>query len=388
MVDPGERPVKSMIRIGLVAPLPPQVGGVTSVAEWLLGHEADLGCSYATFDLRRPPEREMGGRLDPLAVLRQIGQLARFLAWLPRRPGVVHYCVSTSLTGLPRDALYVALLRLTGARTIAHIHGSTLAVAANSAIRSRLLRLVSRSASQRVAISPTATGILADIDIPAVCILNPLRFEPPELPVETRNGALRLLFVGAYGRRKGCPELIDALAKVRAEGHDVTLRIVGKPDQKGDEELVAARIAATRMGDAVEFAGVLSAEELPGSYRAVDVVCLPSWHEGLPMALLEAMVFGVPVVATRAGGIGDLVVHNSTGILVEPGDVVALAQAIAALASDSDLRMTMGAAGRTRVRRLASSDAIAAEWRGLYESLADRGSSQADFRRANRDAAT
>jgi glycosyltransferase involved in cell wall biosynthesis len=374
--------------IGLIASLPPQVGGVASVAEWLLAQEEEIGCSYSAFDLERAPNEEMGGRFRLGAVPRQLGQLARFVRWARGSPVVAHYCLSTSGTGLPRDAVYVALLRLFGRRTIAHIHGSSLADAAAAPVRSSLLRLVGRWTAERVAISPTAAGVLEGIGVSSRCILNPVRFEPEEFPVETQNGALRLLFVGAYGRRKGCPELIEALAKVRADGHDVTLRIVGKPDQKGDEELVAARIAATGTSDAIEFAGVLSADELPRSYRAADVVCLPSWHEGLPMALLEAMAFGVPIVATRAGGIGDLVVHGSTGLLVEPGDVEALAGAIRALAEDSDLRRRMGADGLARVRALASSAAIAAEWRGLYESLADSGSSRADFRSPNSDAAT
>jgi glycosyltransferase involved in cell wall biosynthesis len=357
--------------VGLVAPLPPQIGGVASVTEWLLAHEEEIGCSYATFDLKRPLDEEMGGRFRLHSLPRQLRQLGRFLRWIPRSPTVVHYCVSASRTGLPRDALYVGLLRLFGRRTIAHVHGAGLALAAESPFRSRLLRLVGRWTAERVAISPTSGRILASAGILSGCILNPVRFEPEALREPNGDrGPLRLLFVGAYGRRKGCPELVDALAQVRGRGLDVTLRIVGKEDHKGDNEILTGKVRAHGLDGAIEFAGVKAANEMPASYRGADVICLPSRHEGLPMALLEGMAFGLPVVATPVGGITDLVVQGDSGFLVAPGSVDELADAIVTLAGDAELRERMGARGRERVRALAGSAAIVSQWRDLYAALA------------------
>jgi glycosyltransferase involved in cell wall biosynthesis len=358
-------------RIGLVAPLPPQVGGVASVAEWLLGHEKELGCSYSTFNLQRPLAEKRGGRLRLHALPRQLRQLGRFIRWIRRSPTVVHYCVSCSRTGLPRDALYIALLRLNGRRTIAHVHGAYLDFAAKSRWRSPLLRLIGHCTSERVALSPASVEILASIGISSRYILNPLRFEPGEAPPAHGDaGPFRLLFVGAYGRRKGCPELVEALARVRGQGLDARLTIVGKEERKGDDAVVTDKVRAHGLDGAVEFTGVKTASEMPPAYRGADVICLPSRHEGLPMALLEAMAFGLPAVATPVGGIADLVIHGDTGLLVSPGDVDGLAHAIATLAGDTERRRRMGARGRERVFALAGPTTIASEWRELYAALA------------------
>jgi glycosyltransferase involved in cell wall biosynthesis len=359
-----------LLAVGLIAPLPPQVGGVASVAAWLLAHEKEIGASYSTFDLRRPTEEVMGGPLRLSGVPRQARQLVRFLRWLPGSPSLVHYCVSMSKAGLPRDALYILLLRLAGRRTIAHVHGSALPLAVNAPVRSRLLKLIGRATSERVAISPTSARTLESAGVSSHCILNPIRFSPDTLPARVGDdGPVKLLFVGAYGRRKGCPELIDALALARTEGVDATLQIVGNEDQEGDGDLVLAKIAAHDLHSVVEFAGVKTESEMPAAYESADLVCLPSRFEGLPMALLEAMAFGLPVVATPVGGVADLVISGETGLLVTPGDVEELAQAIIRLASDHHLRRHMGVRGRERVLELAGAPVITSEWRSLYGEL-------------------
>ena len=90
-------------RVGLVAPLPPQVGGVASFAAWLVEHERSIGCRYEPFDLWRPPEAEAGGRVRVAPALRQVRLAARFALWLRSAPDLVHVCVSYSATGVLRD---------------------------------------------------------------------------------------------------------------------------------------------------------------------------------------------------------------------------------------------------------------------------------------------
>lgn len=99
-------------------------------------------------------------------------------------------------------------------------------------------------------------------------------------------------------------------------------------------------------------------EDIPDLMAGADIFVMPSRSEGLPMALIEAMAAGLPVVASSVGGIPEVVENGVHGLLVEPGDPVALAEAIAVLGRDPSLRARMGAAGRNRVRARFSVEAM------------------------------
>src|SRR5439155_8368015 len=160
--------------IGLVAPLPPQIGGVASFAEWLFAHEDELGCRYEPFDLWRHPEDEVGGRLTPRATVRQVRLVARFARWLRSAPPLTHYCVSWTPTGLARDLLLLTLLRLSRRRAIGHVH----VVADIDRRRALALRALARLTCELVTTTETAAKSLAAAGAPARWISNPLRIQP------------------------------------------------------------------------------------------------------------------------------------------------------------------------------------------------------------------
>lgn len=348
-------------RIGLVAPLPPQVGGVASVAEWLLAHEREIGCAYEAFDLRRPADGPAGGRLTVRDAVRQAGLLARFMRWLRGSPRVVHYSVSATTTGLARDVVYVRLLGLAGHKVLGHIH-----IVPESRSAQRLLQMVDRSVSLWVALSPTSMALLAPLGIEATWIPNPVAVAASTTESRPRSGPLRLLFVGQYGKRKGCVELVAALERARAAGVEATLRFVGREEYRGEEEALRREVRERRLSEHVEFAGVVKRSGLAAQFADSDVICLPSKLEGVPVALLEGMASGLPALATPVGGIVDFVQPGENGLLVEPGDVAGLADSIAILAGDPELRGRLGAAARERVRALANEQEIAQRWHDAY----------------------
>ena len=356
--------------LGLVSPLPPQMGGVVSVADWLLRHQEEIGCRYEVFDLFRPAEDEMGGKLRASSIPRQIRLLARFVRWLPSSPRVVHACVSCSPIGLARDLLYLALLRLAGRTAVAHIHGSQLDLVEGSRLRSLSLRLVGRLTAERVAVAPWAVSMLARVGVSSRCILNPIRIEPEQVNgTPPSSPGLRLLFVGYYGERKGCPELVRALARAREAGVDASLQFVGREERRGEERLLKELVRQHALEDVVDFPGFVPAEQLEHYYLTSDVICLPSAREILPMALLEGMAFELPALATPVGGITELVVDGETGVLVTPGRIDELATAIVDLAADPERRRRMGKAARARVLERAGSERLSAQWRTLYREL-------------------
>jgi len=150
------------------------------------------------------------------------------------------------------------------------------------------------------------------------------------------HAPLRLLWVGQLRPVKGLLHLLQALRTLRDEGHSMDLRLVGDGEQR---EALTAEVAALDLTDGVRFAGyVAPGPALDTEYEEADVFVLPSLSEGIPKVLFEAMARALPVVATKVGGVPDVVCDGENGLLVLAGDARALARALSRIGSDRDLR--------------------------------------------------
>jgi glycosyltransferase involved in cell wall biosynthesis len=165
------------------------------------------------------------------------------------------------------------------------------------------------------------------------------------------RGALLVGAVGELSRAKGQDVLVEAFSRV--PGAPWLLLVGDGPDRRRLEAL-ARRL---RVSDRVVFAGYRA--DVPRVLAAMDVFASASHEESLGMSVLEAMAAGLPVVATRVGGLAECVSHGETGLLVPPRSVTKLASAVDFLAADAERRARTGAAGRVRAERLFSAEALA-----------------------------
>lgn len=180
-----------------------------------------------------------------------------------------------------------------------------------------------------------------------------------------------VLFVGTVMPRKGVDDLVRAAAELVGErGHtDVQFVVAGEDDLDGEYvERLEAMIAEAGVGDHVTLTGFVPGEWLPQLYARADVFAMPSREEGFGMTVTEAMAAGTPVVATRVGGVPDLVDENEQGFLVEPNAHGALADAIAELLADRDRAERMAARSRERARRYAWEE-VGSQYVSVYESV-------------------
>jgi glycosyltransferase involved in cell wall biosynthesis len=175
--------------------------------------------------------------------------------------------------------------------------------------------------------------------------------------------ARSLLFVGRLNAQKGIADLIDAMAAVPA---DLSLDIVGDGP---DERALRSRAAAHRVDGRVRWHGKLPPSAVASFCRTATAVVMPSHEEGLGLVAAESLLTGTPVIAYRSGGIPDLVSDGTTGILVPPGDVRALAGSITALAGDPARARAMGAAGRAQMVDRFAPAKVAATYAGIYRSV-------------------
>lgn len=160
-------------------------------------------------------------------------------------------------------------------------------------------------------------------------------------------GPLRVLFVGRLVQEKGPGLLVDAVGSLVEDGHDVELTLVGAGALQG---ALAAQVARRGLASRVQLVGAVGQDDLPEQYAWADVFCLPSFTEGLPVVLMEAMATELPVVTTRIAGVPELVVDGESGRLVTPGRTDQLATALLEVAgAGRDVGRRWGEHGRTVV---------------------------------------
>jgi glycosyltransferase involved in cell wall biosynthesis len=171
-----------------------------------------------------------------------------------------------------------------------------------------------------------------------------------------------ILYAGAIIPGKRVLDLVEAVARVPA----ASLRLTGRTPDPEYATTVAERIRELDLEGRVTMVGRLDAAGMLDEYRRAAVLVLPSAQETSPMVIAEAMASGVPVVATKVGGVPHLVDHGRTGFLVEVGDVDALVQRLVELLGEGRIRRAFGASGRARAEQFRA-QAVAARVRAVYE---------------------
>jgi glycosyltransferase involved in cell wall biosynthesis len=192
---------------------------------------------------------------------------------------------------------------------------------------------------------------------------------PPREYAPSPAGPRQILAIGRLIERKGHVYLVQALAELVKHRDDVRLTILGRGSERARLESLIDELG---LADKVRLLDYVSDKELAELYQQCDILVQPSItdsggdFEGLGMVLLEAMSYEKPVVATRVGGILDIVRHNETGVMVEERDPQALAQAIEAVLADHSWARELGQAGFTYVKEYFSWPRIVDQVMALY----------------------
>jgi glycosyltransferase involved in cell wall biosynthesis len=183
---------------------------------------------------------------------------------------------------------------------------------------------------------------------------------------EPPAGRPRVLCVGRLVPEKGQSVLLEAFARLTERGVAAELELVGYGPSRERLERLARRLG---LADRVTFAGAVGQDAIAEHYRDASVFCLPSFWEGIPVVLMEAMACRRPVIATAVAGVRELVRDGETGLLVSPGRADELADALERLLGDADLRRRMGAQGRRYVTRHYDLDALSGALADLFTGL-------------------
>jgi len=206
---------------------------------------------------------------------------------------------------------------------------------------------------------------------------------PNGVPVRTGNaervrqefgvqpGECVLLAVGTLERRKGHQILLEALARLDARGMTHPWKLIIAGGRGGDQhQSLQDYVRDEGLGDRVHI--VTNRDDIPDLLALADIFVMPSLWEGLPMALLEAMIAGKAIVASAASGIPEAIVNGREGLLVPPGDAAALAEALLGLLSDPARRVALSNAASTRAHRDFTVKVMADRYEMLYTDSSRR----------------
>ena len=174
-----------------------------------------------------------------------------------------------------------------------------------------------------------------------------------------------IAFMGRLGLRKGTYDLLEAFQMLSADIPEARLVLGGD----GDINRVRSLVEEKGLSSQVEVLGWVSGDEKTDVFRRADIYALPSYNEGLPGSILEAMAASTPIVSTPVGGIPEAVIESQNGYLIEPGNVNALYLRLVELCQDKELRLLMGKESRRLIEQTFNLEKIIIDLQNAYKEI-------------------
>lgn len=253
---------------------------------------------------------------------------------------VVHFQAATG-SSFWRTLIMAAMVKTMRRSIVYHMHGGDFQSYAKR--YPRLVRLMVENSDCVIALSAYWKAYFETTFCCKQVEVVPNVIEPPvTIGAKPNDGICRFLFLGLVGKNKGVWDMLETMRHHKARFAGRVQLIIGG---NGETELLCQRIKEYSLEGLVSFEGWVAGEKKARLLTEADAFVLPSYIEGVPISLLEAMSYGLPVVTTGVGGIPNIVSNGVNGYMINPGDTAAFADCMDKLAGDAELRKKMGEAG-------------------------------------------
>lgn len=315
-------------------------GGIGSVTRmmtrWMRDNRKDI--HVATID----PRGEGSILWSPLYIVAGLGRTLALR--LSGKADILHLQVSER-TSFPRKGVFQIVGKLLGMKVVLHHHGAELVPfyrVASPRMKS-LVRWMVHHADVNIVLGEVWRKLLTDeMSLASERVV--VRFNAAENVGAGTDDAdpWHFLIVANLSPRKGVGELLQAVAYLKIKGAPIRLTLAGG----GQIDRYKAEAEQLGIADRVDFTGWVSGKDIHELLRSRSALVLPSYQEGFPMAIIESLSAGLPVIATPVGSIGELMSDKKDCLLVTPGDVDCLTVALRSMATDESLRMHLKANGK------------------------------------------
>lgn len=317
------------IRVLMVGTSVDAKGGVATVLNNIMGSELTSLCEV----------KHVATHGDGSIPLRIYIALTSFFVYLYAlvtfNPKIVHLHVS-SKGSFYRKSILILIAKLFNKKVVYHHHCGSFMMfyqEGSNNWKKRYIEHILSISDIIIVLTHSWISSLATIAPNANFVVLNNAVDCPPLREPRNNETPRILFMGGLHPAKGLHELLAAFRKLSDLGIPFHGRICGH----GDLDYWQGQANTLAVSDQVSFPGWVSGATIAQEYEKADIFVLPSFSEALPMSILEAMSQSVPVIATRVGGIPDLIEDGKTGLLIEPGDPIDLAKALQTLIQDKQL---------------------------------------------------
>ena len=348
-------------RVLVVGPLPPPLGGVqlmvqmqlrSSLAREFELHSVDTSKRRLRWAVEHPTWR------TPFYFARDFTRLVRALIRVRPAAVLLHAAAGASFL---RDWLLMLTARLAGAKVVCHYHGTLHASFPSAETpRGRAIGRFLMSAAHRVIVlGPTYQREMGRawrrddlVWAPNTADIDLFRRLPADTPAPwLLPGERAVLFVGRLSTPKGIYDLFDAIPEVIRRHPEARFVLAGVAESDAMESVVRAEAERRGIAARVTFLGSLEGRDKAAAYAAAQMIVLPSWTEGFPLVIPEAMAAGLPVIASAVGAIPDFVKDGEDGFLVAARAPWDLADRVCRLLADEELRLRMSRRVRQRAPR-------------------------------------
>ena len=348
------------------------VGGMASVVEQILS--LDLGSRYRAeaFPTTFSTDEAESSSERIVRHVRHLKSLAGVIHQV--RPAIVHIHSCSGFSFFRSTADLMIAKRL-GCRTILHIHGAAFDefYAGAGALQQRLITWPLSQADRVVALSQSWRNELLRMAPRAqVAVVENAVAGPADLPSQPHDGPCRFLLLARMDEWKGIDDLLDATTCMRAAGCNFELTLAGPSGTAGDANILENKIDSRHLNGAVRYVGPVRGNEKLKLLQRADVYVQSSHHEGMPIALLEALAYGLPIIATRVGAVPEVITDGREGVLVPPHTPAQLAEAMCTLATDRAGRERMGLAAKRLAATRFSLDRFREDLISLYDEVLAR----------------